>query len=127
MTTFQVIGHVMTPFGNASVRVGRYPAGGAIAVQLIDAGTSEPLAVFSTNLVPSGASVADSEFCAKVWSENAPLVEPMRASGLFEETGRLEASGYVHSPVWRIKNPDHVPPVPRRRRATAEGERTWSK
>ncbi|HYE70931.1 MAG TPA: hypothetical protein VD932_05330 [Aquabacterium sp.] len=127
MATFQVIGHVTTPFGDASVHVGRYPAGGAIAVQLVGAATGEPLGVFSTNLVPYGASVADSEFCAKVWSENEPLVEPMRASGLFEDTGRVEASGYVLAPVWRIKNPDHVPPVPRHRRARAEGARTWSK
>jgi hypothetical protein len=127
MSTFQVIGHVMTPFGDAAVHVGRYPAGGAIAVQLVGSGTGEPLGVFSTNLVSSGARVADSEFCAKVWSENEPLVESMRTCGLFEDTGRVEASGFVHAPVWRIKNPDHVPPVQRHRRAAAEGERTWSK
>ncbi len=126
MEPSQIIGRVMTPFGEAFVRVGRYPAGGAIAVQLVGVGTAEPLGVFSTNLVPYGARVGDTEFCAKVWSENEPLVEPMLASGLFEDTGRVEPSGYVLAPVWRIKSPQHVPPQTRCR-ATREGAPSWSK
>lgn len=110
-----IIGRVTTPFGAALIYVGRYPAGGAIAVQLVGAGTGEPLGIFSTNLVPYGARVGDAEFCAKVWSENEPLVAPMLSSGLFEDTGRTEASGYVAAPVWRIRNPEHVPPASRRR------------
>ena len=113
----QLIGRVMTPFGEALIYVGRYTAGGAIAIQLVDAGTEEPLGIFSTNLVPYGAHVGDTEFCAKVWSENEPLVAPMLSSGLFEDTGRTEAAGYVLAPVWRIRNPEHVPPVRRRRRS----------
>lgn len=108
-----LIGRVTTPFGEALIRVGRYPAGDAIAVQLEDAHTGEPLATFSTNLVPYGARVAATEFCAKVWSENEPLVAPMLSTGLFEDTGRAEASGYVLAPVWRIRNPEHVPPMAR--------------
>jgi hypothetical protein len=111
----QLIGQVATPFGEALIYVGRYPAGGAIAVQLVGVGTGEPLGVFSTNLVPYGARVGDSEFCAKVWSENEPLVEPMLSSGLFEDTGRIEPSGHVLAPVWRIRNPQNVPPASRRR------------
>lgn len=127
MAPSQVIGRVTTPFGDAFVYVGRYPAGGAIAVQLVGVETGEPLGVFSTNLVPQGAKVGDTEFCAKVWSENEPLVEPMRACGLFEDTGRVEPSGYVLAPVWRIRNPEHVPPMTRRARAATEGAQTWSK
>ena len=108
-----LIGRVTTPFGEALIRVGRYPAGGAIAVQLEDSHTGEPLATFSTNLVPYGARVADTEFCAKVWAENELLVAPMLSTGLFEDTGRTEASGYVLAPVWRIRNPEHVPPMVR--------------
>ena len=114
MGSTRIIGRVMTPFGEALIHVGRYPAGGAIAVQLVGAGTGEPLGIFSTNLVPYGACVDDAEFCAKVWSENEPLVAPMLSSGLFEDTGRTEASGYVLAPVWRIRNPEHVPPPARR-------------
>lgn len=111
----RIIGRVMTPFGEALIHVGRYPAGGAIAVQLVGAGTGEPLGIFSTNLVPYGARVGDTEFCAKVWSENEPLVAPMLSSGLFEDTGRTEPSGYVLAPVWRIRSPEHVPPPARTR------------
>ncbi|HET9642588.1 MAG TPA: hypothetical protein VFP68_04350 [Burkholderiaceae bacterium] len=111
----QFIGRVMTPFGEALIYVGRYPAGGAIAVQL-RARNGEPLGVFSTNLVPYGGHVADTEFFAKVWSENESLAAPMLASGLFEETGRTLPSGYVRVPIWRIRNPEHVPPVKKHRR-----------
>src|SRR4051794_22918393 len=107
----QAIGQVTTPFGEALIYVGRYPAGGAIAVQLVGADSGEPLGVFSTNLMPYGARVGGAEFCAKVWSENEPLVEPMLACGLFEDTGRVEPAGYVLAPVWRIRIPEHVPPV----------------
>ena len=127
MKPSQFIGSVMTPFGNAFVHVGRYPAGGAIAVQLVGADTGEPLAVFSTNLAPYGARIGNSEFCAKVWSENEGLVQPMLASGLFEDTGRVEPTGYVLAPVWRIKNPQHVPPVTQWRRAATAGGSPWSK
>ena len=115
MGPFQVIGRVMTPYGDALVHVGRYPAGGAIAVQLVGADTGEPLGIISTNLVPYGARIADPEFCAKVWSENEPLVAPMLSSGLFEDTGRIEPSGFVLAPVWRIRAREHVPPPARHR------------
>ena len=56
------IGHISTPYGDAAILVGRYPSGGAIAIQLVDdEDPSEPLATFSTNLVPYGASVAEDE------------------------------------------------------------------
>lgn len=113
MTAFMLIGQVYTPFGRASVHVGRYPVGGAIAVQLVCADMGEPLGIFSTNLVPYGAKLDETEFCAKVWSENAPLVEPMLACGLFEDTGRVEPTGYLLAPVWRVRKPEHVPPAMR--------------
>ena len=110
------IGHISTPYGDAAILVGRYPSGGAIAIQLVDdEDPSEPMATFSTNLVPYGASVAEDEFCVKTWSENEVLVAPMLATGLFEDTGRRVPSGHVVAPVWRIKDPANVPPVPGRR------------
>ena len=77
------IGHISTPYGDAAILVGRYPSGGAIAIQLVDEeDPSEPMSTFSTNLVPYGASVAEDEFCVKTWSENEVLVAPMLATGL---------------------------------------------
>jgi hypothetical protein len=108
------IGHIATACGDAAILVGRYPSSspvaGAIAIQLVDdEDLSEPLAMFSTKLVPCGAAVAEDEFCVKTWSENEVLVAPMLATGLFEDTGRRVPSGHVVAPVWRIKHPANVP------------------
>ena len=105
------IGTTTTPYGDASIHVGRYPKGGAIYVQLYTKGDEypEPLATLSTNLVPYGASLADDEFSVKSWSENEPLIQAMLDTGLFEDTGRRTPTGYAMSPTWRIKNPHHVP------------------
>ena len=114
-TPQQCIGRIDTPYGSATILVGRYPAGGAIAIQLVDDDEPmEPIATFSTNLVPYGATVANDEFCVKTWSENEVLVAPMLATGLFEDTGRRVPSGYVVAPVWRIKDPANVPSAPGR-------------
>ena len=108
----QFIGRIATPYGAATIQVGRYPAGGAIAIQLVaDDEPREPLATFSANLVPYGAEVSSDEFCVKTWSENEALVEPMLLTGLFEDTGKRVPSGHVIAPVWRIKYPANVPPV----------------
>ena len=115
----QSIGRIDTPYGRAAILVGRYPAGGAIAIQLVgDDEPTEPMATFSTNLVPFGAQVSGDEFCVKTWSENEVFVAPMLSTGLFEDTGKRVPSGYVVSPVWRIKDPANVPPA-KGRRATA--------
>ena len=115
----QIIGHANTPLGRAAVLVGRYPAGGAIAIQIVsDDDLMEPIATFSTNLVPYGAQVSSNEFCVKTWSENEVFVSPMLSTGLFEDTGKRVPSGYVVAPVWRIKDPAQVPPATDRR-ATA--------
>ena len=115
----QRIGRIETPYGSAALLVGRYPAGGAIAVQLVSNDEpTEPLATFSTNLVPYGAQLSSDEFCVKTWSENEALVAPMLSTGLFEDTGKRVPSGYGVSPVWRINDPANVPPA-KGRRATA--------
>ena len=111
----QIVGRVDTPLGGATILVGRYPAGGAIAIQLVtDDESPEPMATFSTNLVRCGAQVSSDEFCVKTWSENEVFVAPMLSIGLFEDTGKRVPTGYVVSPIWRIKDPAHVPPAPRR-------------
>ncbi|MEQ1804294.1 MAG: hypothetical protein ABL900_02870 [Burkholderiaceae bacterium] len=108
----QIIGRIATPYGNATILVGRYPAGGAIAIQLVtDDESPEPMATFSTNLAPYGAKVSSDEFCVKTWSENEVFVAPMLSIGLFEDTGKRVPSGYVVAPIWRIKDPAHVPPA----------------
>jgi hypothetical protein len=118
----KTIGTVATPYGKAEINIGRYPQGGAIFVQLIScAGDDEddfpgPLATFSVNLKSYGCQISDDEFNVKNWSENECFVEPMLASGLFEDTGRTCLSGYVVSPIWRLCDPAHVPEPLRRKK-----------
>lgn len=106
------IGSVQTPYGLASIHIGRYPKGGAIYVQLytaVDDEPPEPLATLSCNLVPYGAVLSDDEFSVKSWSENEPLIDSMLATGLFEDTGRRTPTGFAVAPTWRITNPQLVP------------------
>lgn len=105
------IGSLSTPYGDATIRISRYPSGGAFAVEVFLGPAPDDRWAFSTNLVPYGARVADDEFTVKSWSENEPLVEPMLATGLFEDTGRRVPSGFVEAPVWRLTDPKNVPPV----------------
>lgn len=109
----QTIGNLVTPYGKASIHIGRYPHGGAIFIGLRSDDPedefSESLATFSVNLKSYGCPLDDDEFNVKNWEENACLVEPMLATGLFEVTGKVFPSGFVVSPVWRLRNPEHVP------------------
>ena len=128
MSDFKKIGEIeVEGWGRLSVRIGRYPAGGQIAISLIDADTHHPVAAFSTNLVAHGAEIAPDSFAVKNWSENAPLVKPMLDSGLFQDTDHRIRTGFVEAPVWRMKDRDLVPPIdevkqraPRRRRDSAD-------
>lgn len=104
---------VATTYGRAQVFFGRYPAGGAIAIWLVTADDCppEPLATFSTNLLPYGARLSPDEFNVKTWAENEPLVGPLFATGIFERTGRSTSTGYVASPIWRITDARYIPPA----------------
>lgn len=95
------LGVIETPFGQAQVKVTRYPKGGALAV-FLECEDGEPLATFSVNLKPYGVAIAADEFCAKTYEENNDLVRPLIASGWFEVTGRCASSGFVTVPIWRL-------------------------
>jgi hypothetical protein len=61
-------------------RCGSYPQGGQLAITLVDADTSEPIANLSTNLAVDNRSTAPDAAGVKVWSENAPIIETLLAS-----------------------------------------------
>ncbi len=116
MTRFQTIGEVdLDSYGRALVRVGRYSQGNQIAIALVDADTSEPIATLSTNLSAYDISTDPDAIGIKNWSENAPLIKPLLASGLFKDTGEQVAGDHVKIPIWRLANPEHVPPMPPQR------------
>lgn len=42
-------------------------------------------------------------FVMKTYSENKEIAEELLSSGIFEETGIVENSGFVTVPFWRLK------------------------
>ena len=116
MALFKTIGEVdLGYYGRALVRVGRYPQGGQLAISLIDAQTSEPIATLSTNLTEYNVPLAPDSAGIKNWSENEPIIKPLLASGLFKDTGERIKAGRVTIPVWQLAHPEHVPPAPPQR------------
>jgi hypothetical protein len=113
MSSFKTIGEVdLGEYGHALVRVGRYPQGGQLAINLVDATTSEPIATLSTNLAAYDRTTHSDAAGIKVWSENEPIIEALLASGLFKDTGERVSAERVEIPIWRLANPEHVPPLP---------------
>src|SRR5262245_43000236 len=113
MSSFKTIGEVdLGDYGQAFVRVSRYPQSGQLAISLIDVNTSEPIATLSTNLTEYNVPIAPDSAGIKNWAENAPIIKPLLASGLFKDTGERIKAGLVTIPVWQLANPEHVPPAP---------------
>lgn len=97
-----IIGHIHTNYGLATVRTSTYQHGGATAV-LLECENGEPLATLSVNL--EGVKLGEGEFLAKTWSENEEIAKAALDSGLFEDTGRRVPTGWVEAQVWRFKAP----------------------
>lgn len=97
-----IIGHIQTNYGLATVRTSTYSHGGATAV-VLECENGEPLATLSVNV--EGAKLGEGEFLAKTWSENEEIAKAALDSGLFEDTGRRVPTGWVEAQVWRFKTP----------------------
>jgi hypothetical protein len=83
-----------------AIREQQYERGG-LAVQLIDAEDGAPYARVS--IYVAGVRLALDEFVFKTYSENAGLLEGMKAAGVVEETGRFAEAGHAEpQPVCRL-------------------------
>lgn len=119
MMNFAAIGEVyIKEYGKAQVQVGRCPQSGQLAIVLADPDSGEPLAALSTNLNAYGRVTGPDSAGIKTWSENAPIIKPLLASGLFKDTGERVKAEYVEIPIWQLANPEHVPPMPLQRKRT---------
>jgi hypothetical protein len=47
--------------------------------------------------------LADGEFFVKTWSENEKLAKAAINTGIFEDTGKREPTGFVEAQVWKFK------------------------
>lgn len=87
---------------NVNVIKTKYTAG-PIAICLIDSTTEEDVCTLSTNLHNPEYQLKENEFFAKTWSENEDIAKAALQTGLFEDTGVREPTGFVEAQVWRIK------------------------
>ena len=94
---------VNTHAGRLQIRPQTYRANLALALQLVEPTTREPYTVITVNLPDAHYQLSPDEVFVKTWSENEPLVPALLASGLFEDTGLREPTGFVQAQVWRMK------------------------
>jgi len=114
MSEFQSIGATVLANGDrVELLAGRYRHGGQTAIVPREAATGAPYATLSANLVASNAAIPANAFAVKDWGENAGLAPQLLATGLFADTGERIPSDFVEAPVWTIRDPAHVPPLPR--------------
>ena len=80
------------------IQFSTYENNGRLAVQIVTM-EGEPYATLSTNV--NRIELQDKEFVAKTYSENVEIAEACKH--LFEDTGLTVQTGYVHSPIWKVK------------------------
>lgn len=97
-----VIGHFITNYGLATAILTSYQNNGATAI-VLECEDGSQLATLTVN-VPE-AKVKDGEFLVKTWSENEGIAKAALDSGLFKDTGRRVATGWVEAQVWCLNEP----------------------
>ena len=92
---------IETKYGWTTARFGRY-SNGHLGIQLfLDGG--ESLAKISTNLLETNLEPREFHFDA---NNNASLKDCILRSGLFEDTGKKDKSGWCEYPVFKVK--EHI-------------------
>ena len=92
---------IETKYAWTTARFGRY-SNGHLGIQLfLDGG--EPLANISTNLLDTNLEPREFHFDS---NNNSSLVEDILRSGLFDDTGKKDKSGWCEYPVFKVK--EHI-------------------
>jgi hypothetical protein len=82
------------------LRVGRYPTGGAVALQLVSECGREPIATATVNVPEIDAP--SRLVLIKDWSENAGMLSVLTEAGVVQPTGATIPVGYCHAHVCRL-------------------------
>jgi hypothetical protein len=82
------------------LRIGRYPTGGAVALQLVSECGREPVATATVN-VPE-VNVPPGLVLIKDWSENAGMLSVLTEAEVLQPTGVTVPVGYCHAHVCRL-------------------------
>ena len=97
---------INTTYGWAKAKFGRY-ANGHLGISLfLDGG--EPLTKLSTNLIDTELEPREFHFDE---NNNSSLKDSVLRCGHFEDTGRVDKSGWCEYPVFRVK--EHIEIVER--------------
>jgi len=66
----------------------------------------EPFVEVTTNLEGAEKFLGENEILVKTWSENESLIQPLLASGYFEDTGkRVDVSAWCKASIWKVIQP----------------------
>lgn len=96
-----------------------YRSNKRIAIQLY-CENGEPFAIISSNF--EKADLAADELCVTTWNLPNQIVDELYTSGLFEDTGKTCASGFVLAPVWRVVCPQILAKIEEQRLKAEEEE-----
>ena len=91
---------LITRYGSATAKIGRY-TNGHVGIQLFQDGM--PLVKISANL--QNADIESREFHFNT-NDAGSMKEDVLKSGHFEDTGKVDNSGWCEYPVFKLK--DHV-------------------
>ena len=91
---------LITKYGWATAKIGRY-SNGHVGIQLFQDGM--PLVKISTNLPDTNIEPREFHFNS---NDAGSMKEDVLKSGHFEDTGKVDNSGWCEYPVFKVK--DHV-------------------
>jgi len=88
---------------NLTLRKARYAGGGHTGF-VVDDESGFAYAHLTVNPLSYGVTLLDGEHLVKAYAENADVAASLLASGLFVDTGKRVATGYVNLEIWRYVN-----------------------
>jgi len=89
---------------------GTYANGGGVSLSVTST-DGEAWATLTVNLLPLG-QIENGHLAIKTWSENVAIVEVLRGTDFFTNTGKRIQCGHAKAEVWRLKEPYTINDIP---------------